>query len=58
MDETTRGLHNNRFEQLNASQLEEELEKALIVYLSLGSLEHHGLHMPVDMMHCVGTGCV
>lgn len=40
-------ISNKRFENLNSLQLAEELKKAHIAYFSIGSLEHHGLHLPV-----------
>jgi creatinine amidohydrolase len=40
-------MSNKRFENLNSVQLSEELKKAPVAYFSIGSLEHHGLHLPV-----------
>jgi len=40
-------MSNKRFENLNSVQLAEELKKAPVAYFSIGSLEHHGLHLPV-----------
>jgi hypothetical protein len=37
----------NRFENLTSIQLTIELKKAPVAYLSIGSLEHHGLYLPV-----------
>jgi len=37
----------NRFENLTSIQLTIELKKAPVAYFSIGSLEHHGLHLPV-----------
>lgn len=46
-------MPNRRYEQLDVGQLAEELEKSPIVYLPVGSLEYHGLHLPVgfDAIH-------
>ena len=37
----------NRFENITSIQLAAELKKAPVAYFSIGSLEHHGLHLPV-----------
>jgi hypothetical protein len=37
----------NRFENLTSIQLAAELKKAPVAYFSIGSLEHHGQHLPV-----------
>jgi hypothetical protein len=36
-----------RFENLTSIQLAAELKKAPVAYFPIGSLEHHGLHLPV-----------
>ncbi len=36
-----------RFERMNTNQLSERLDKAPIAYVPIGSLEHHGPHLPV-----------
>jgi hypothetical protein len=36
-----------RFENLASIQLAAKLKKAPVAYFSIGSQEHHGLHLPV-----------
>ena len=36
-----------RFENLTSIQLAAELKKGPVAYFPIGSLEHHGLHLPV-----------
>ena len=40
-------MSGKRFENLTLIQLAVELKKAPVAYFSIGSLEHHGLHLPV-----------
>ena len=40
-------MNKKQFEMLNSKQIAEEQAKAPIVYFSIGSLEHHGQHIPV-----------
>ncbi len=40
-------MSGKRFENLTSIQLAAELKKAPVAYFPIGSLEHHGLHLPV-----------
>jgi creatinine amidohydrolase len=40
-------MKERRFELLNSKQVSEELARSPIAYFSVGSLEHHGQHIPV-----------
>jgi len=39
----------DRFENITSIQLAAELKKAPVAYFSIGSLEHHGLHLPAGL---------
>lgn len=46
-------MSNKQYEQLNVGEIATELSKSPIVYLPIGSLEYHALHLPVgfDALH-------
>ena len=46
-------MSSQQYEQLNVGEIAEQLDEAPIVYLPIGSLEYHGLHLPVgfDAIH-------
>ena len=42
-------MSGDRFENITSIQLAAELKKAPVAYFSIGSLEHHGLHLPAGL---------